>query len=400
MTNKSKVAVVFGGCSPEHDVSIVTGLQVLQALDGERFDGFPVYVTTDGEWLVGKELADQSFYIPDAAAKSRLLRTSGPYRQPGGHPVLRGLDGKMFSRPRDVPFDIAIPAFHGGVGENGSVQGLFEVMGIPYAGMRPLASAVLMNKIATKRMLAGADVPILPFVELRRTGQGLMLPRPVLEDAADRIGLPCILKPVHLGSSIGVARIASIEDLEAVLPTIFRLDASAMLEPLVLNLAEYNVAVGTLGGAVRCSAIERPKPATQLLDFKEKYLAGGGGSKGKTLSQRNQGMVSLTRDINPDLPAAVRGEIVRCAKTVFELVGGTGFPRIDFLRDELSGKLWMNEVNPFPGSLGWFLWQAADPPILFTDLLTALLDEALDQNGIARLPADPVPVDARLFKRP
>lgn len=400
MAGKTKVAVILGGRSPEHDVSIVSGLQALKALDGGRFEGFPVYVTTEGEWLIGPELAERSSYLPDAATKAKLQQVSGPYRLPGGSPMLRGMSSGLLGRSRDIPFDVALPVLHGGGGENGAIQGLFEMADVPFTGMRPLASAVLMDKITTKRVLAGAGIPMLPFVELRRRGHERVLPRAVLQDAVDRVGLPCIVKPVHLGSSIGVARITSVEELEAVLPAIFKLDPAAMLEPFVANLVEYNVSVAAFDGAVRTSAIERPKRVEELLDFRQKYLSGGGKGGTKTPgATSSQGMLSLTRDINPDLPAGIEAQIRESARLAFDLVGGTGAPRIDFLGNAETGEVWLNEVNPCPGSLAFYLWEAAAEPLLFTELLTALIDEAIGQHQLAAAPADQVPVEARLFKR-
>jgi D-alanine-D-alanine ligase len=400
MQERLKVAVVFGGRSPEHDVSIVTGLQALQALDGQRFEAFPLYVTVEGEWLVGDALRNRSAYIPSAADRAKLQRVSGPFTAPGSRPVLRPLDRPMFGRARDIEVDVALLAFHGGSGEDGRLQGLFDAMDVPYTGMRPLASAVFMDKAATKRLLAGSGIPLLPFAELFRPEATRLLPRKVLEDAVERIGLPCVAKPTHLGSSIGVARVTSVDELEAVLPAIFKLDDTVMLEPYVANLVEYNIAVAAFGGAIRTSAIERPKRVEELLDFRQKYLSGPGKSAGKSLGQSSQGMLSLTRDINPELPGTLADDIRRYASTAFRLVGGAGAPRIDFLCDSQSGKLWLNEINPCPGSLGFFLWEAAEPPVLFTAFLSHLVDEALALQRRQRLPDDPVPVEARLFKRP
>jgi len=400
MTERLKVAVVFGGCSPEHDVSIVTGLQALQALDGQRFEAFPLYLTVDGEWLLGNKLRERSFYLPDAAARAKLMRVSAPYTAPGGRPVLRALDKSMFGRARDVEFDVALLALHGGTGEDGSLQGLFEVTGVPYTGMRPLACAVAMDKIATKRLLQGAGIPLLPQAELVRPDGARFLPRAVLEEAVRQVGLPCIVKPAHLGSSIGVARITSVEELETVLPTIFALDQTAMLEPYVTNLVEYNIAVCAAGGDIQTSAIECPKRVEDLLDFRQKYLSGPGkSSQGKALGQSSEGMLSLTRDINPALPPALEDGIRQHAATAFRLLGAVGAPRIDFLCDSVAGRFWLNEINPCPGSFAFFLWQAARAPRLFTELLSHLVDEALAVHRRTRLPSDPVPAEARLFKR-
>jgi D-alanine-D-alanine ligase len=307
----------------------------------------------------------------------------------------------LFRRPPPIVFDVAVLAFHGTKGEDGQIQGLLEIANIPYTGMRTLASAVLMDKAATKRILAGAGIPLLPHVLLERPIQGLMLPRDAIATATGSIGFPAIAKPNHLGSSIGVAKVDDLDQLAAVLPQIFKLDPMVILEPYVANLVEYNVAVGQFSGRLRTSAIERPKRVDALLDFKQKYLSGGANkSAAKQPGQISQGMLSLTRDLNPGLPEQAEANIRGWAERAFEAVAGTGAPRIDFLSDSGTGEFWLNEINPCPGSFGFFLWEAASPPILFTELLTALIEEALAQHRTAQLPGDPAPDAARLFRRP
>jgi D-alanine-D-alanine ligase len=224
----------------------------------------------------------------------------------------------------------------------------------------------------------------------------------VVAEAVGNATFPACVKPCHLGSSIGVAKVNDMAELRAVLPSIFRLDPVAIVEPFVPNLVEYNVAVSAFGGEVRTSAIERPKRSAELLDFKEKYMSGGGGKKGgsKAPGTASEGMLSLTRDINPNIPAALETNIRDWAAAAFAAVSGTGAPRIDFLNDSETGELWLNEVNPCPGSFGYFLWEAATPSMLFTELLSHLIEEAVGEFRNSRLPSDPTPKDARLFKRP
>ena len=398
---KTRIAVFLGGRSPEHDVSVVTGLQALQALDQTRFDAFVVYVTTDGDWLVGPGLEDRRSYIPDAQIRAKLTEVTLDIAGGGGRLVARKIG--LFSRRPPVEFDVALLAFHGLVGEDGQFQGLFEAANIPYTGMRTLASAVLMDKVATKRILAGAGIPLLRQAVVAWPETGLPSADALAAPLAE-IGFPCIVKPVHLGSSIGVGKADDIEEVRALLAAIFRLDTDALIEPFVPNLVEYNVSVARFGGAARCSAIERPKRVEALLDFRQKYLSGsdGDGSKagGKNLVRPSEGMLSLTREINPVLPGQQAPDIRRWALAAFDAVGGTGAPRIDFLCNEATGEIWLNEVNPCPGSFGFYLWEAAPEPLGFTALLTHLVDEARARHRAVQLPADPVPPDARLLKRP
>jgi D-alanine-D-alanine ligase len=401
---KTRIAVFLGGRSPEHDVSVVTGLQALQALDQTRFEAFVVYVTTEGDWLVGPGLDDRRSYIPDTQIRGKLSEVTLDIASGGGARLVPRRSG-MFSRRPPVEFDVALLAFHGLVGEDGQFQGLFETANIPYTGMRTLASAVLMDKSITKRALEGRGIPFLAHALISRPETGLPAAAALTEAMLEaNIGFPCIVKPVHLGSSIGVGKADDIEETRALLAPIFRLDTQAVIEPFVSNLVEYNVSVGRFAGETRCSAIERPKRVEALLDFRQKYLSGGDGegnkAGGKNLTRPSEGMLSLTREINPDLAPAFADNIRRWAIDAFDAVGGTGAPRIDFLCNEATAEIWLNEVNPCPGSFGFYLWEAAPWPLGFTALLTHLIDEARTLHRAIQLPADPVPPDARLLKRP
>ncbi|MBP5857849.1 hypothetical protein KAJ83_12590 [Marivibrio halodurans] len=405
MAGKMRIAVLFGGRSPEHDVSVVSGLQALAAVDSARYEAFPVYISTRGDWFVGDALRRRAAYIPGRQAAEGLTPVTLDLTARGEGRLIPLSGGGLFSKPKPVGFDVALPAFHGNIGEDGQIQGLFETAGIPYTGMRTLASALLMDKGLTKRALRGGDIPLLDDAAVDRPAQGLIPDRAAVEVAVQRIGFPAIAKPAHLGSSIGVAKVDDLETLLEVLPDLFRLDSRAVIEPYVPNLVEYNIAVARIDGAVRTSAIERPKRSDDLLDFKQKYMSGGGksGEKGgaKAPGQASQGMLSLTRDLNPDMPAGMADNIREWAAEAYRIVGGTGAPRIDFLCDGESGQVWLNEVNPCPGSFGYFLWEALDEsPMLFTELLTHLIEEAVALSRAGQLPDDPVPVDARLFPRP
>lgn len=403
--NKKRVAVFFGGRSPEHDVSVVSGLQVLSAIDETKYDAFPVYIASNGEWLIGDILRERSSYLLSAdTLKQTRPVVLDPKADRGGRLISKraGFLGKT----KPIEFDIAIPCFHGLYGEDGNIQGLFELTNIPYTGMRTMASAVLMDKAATKKLLQSSDIPVLPYAVLKRPDKGLMLPTEDIVEQTKHLKFPCIIKPVHLGSSIGVAKVDTPQDVKATLPAIFEFDDAAILEPFVENMVEYNVAVSKAFGNIEFSAIERPKATDELLDFKQKYLSGGYSKTGdkmgggtKQVGAISEGMLSLTRELNPKLNQKQTKAIHANATAMFEALDGTGAPRIDFIGNSKTGEMWLNEVNPIPGSFGYFLWEAAEDSKLFTEFLTALLDEALHENRKRTLPSDPVPAAARLFKR-
>ena len=410
---KKTIAVFIGGRSPEHDVSVVTGLQVLSAIDPARYDAFPVYIANDGRWYIGDALRRRDNYLFDRNTVKNLTEVTLDMNVKAAGTSKGALiaTGKslMGGAKTVATFDVAMPAFHGLYGEDGNIQGAFEVAGIPYTGMRTMASSVLMDKAVSKYALQALGIPHLPCAILKRPDEGYMLPTDQIDTQmkAAKIKFPCILKPTHLGSSIGVAKVENAEEVRACLPPVFEYDDSAILEPFVPNLVEYNVAVSkAFGGGVKLSAIERPKATEELLDFKQKYLSSGDNKAGaksggtKNPGDISEGMLSLTRELNPDLSAKHTANIQKWAKAMFGGLAGTGAPRIDFIGDSKSGEIWLNEVNPCPGSFGYFLWEAAEDSILFADFLTGLIEEAVTESQARALPRDPVPQDARLLKRP
>lgn len=403
MSGKRTLAVFFGGRSAEHDVSVVTGLQAISALDPDRFDAVPVYVAPDGAWYTGPALLNRQTYIPNEAALAALTRVELPIADCRGRGILRSPAKGLFGKARDILFDAALLAFHGERGEDGRIQGLFELAGVPYTGMRFLASALFMDKILTKEVLAARGIPVLPSWRIDRPASGGLVPDPAdLAKTVKDAPYPLIVKPCHLGSSIGVARVETFDELRAVLPPILRLDDVALAEPCVPHLEEYNISVAAFADGIRTSAIERPKRTQDLLDFRQKYMSGGGksGKSGtKTPGQSSQGMLSLTRDISPELDPVFEARIRAYATVAYRAVTAAGAPRIDFLCNSETGELWLNEINPCPGSFAYFLWEAATPPVLFGDLLAHLADEAVAQADSHPAPDDPVPADARLFRR-
>ena len=409
---KKTIAVFFGGRSPEHDVSVVSSLQALSAIDTSKYNAFPVYIAPEGTWYTGDILRERANYMLSGAARKSCTAVTLDVNASNKRGRLQPVKAPLFGQATPIEFDIAFLGFHGLYGEDGNIQGLFELANIPYTGVRILGSTVCMDKIATKRFLNSLDIPYLPYCVLKRPKSGYMIDendiKAAMKTGGKDLKFPCILKPVHLGSSIGVAKVTSIEEVNACLPAIFEFDNAAMLEPFVENLIEYNVAVSSVYGDIITSAIERPKATDELLDFRQKYLSGAGSSKtsgtkvggSKTGGAISEGMLSLTRELNPKLTKTMEKNIRDWSAQFFDAIDGSGAPRIDYIGNAKTKEIWFNEVNPIPGSFGYFLWEASkDNPLLFTELLTGLIEEALSLQRGRFLPADPVPTDARLLKR-
>lgn len=381
---RKTVAVLFGGRSVEHDVSILTGLQYLEALDQSRYRGLPVYIAPDGQWWTGEALRRRGFYPLSAANASELQPVTLPVGVPvGGPPHLLAPRSSLLGTKLDrIGIDIAVPALHGSHGEDGALAGMLTFAGIPYAGCRALGAAAAMDKHMTKQVLRGLDIPVLDHWLATRPGAGDFLTgetvRPALEAALGADPYPVIVKPRRLGSSIGVRIARDMDALLAALSAAFRLDDAALVEPLVPDLVEYNIAVMRRGGEIATSAVETPLKSADLLDFREKYLSGEDAGGPKLDAAPSEGMASLNREIAPDsLTPEEDGKLRRWAGAAFAALDLAGTPRIDFLCNRKTGEIWLNEVNPIPGSFAYFLWQAATPPLSFTDLASALVEEGL-----------------------
>lgn len=378
------IAVLFGGNSPEFDVSVVSAQQLMDATDPAKYRVVPVLMDFENRLYTGPHLRNPARYRPLPPGLDEIAFAWGE-----AGPEIRSLASGKKTR-----IDCVVLVCHGLFGEDGRIQAHFELLGIPFTGFSANNAVLAMRKDLTKMVVAPTGVPVLPHVLASR--QHLADPAALAAEVGEKLGYPVIVKPASLGSSIGVGVAKNAEELAGVLNLTLGKDSLALIEPKVPNLVEYNVAVRHVGGTTMVSAIERPKPVSDLLDFKEKYLSGGGGDKGSTLP--SEGMLSLTRDINPDLPPEMIEQIHRYARLAFGVLGQRGAPRLDFLCDSATGQLWFNEINPIPGSLGYFLWEnAPTDPLLFPELVDHLVTQAIAGN--LKQFDDPVPEDARLLPR-
>ena len=402
------VAVFFGGRSVEHDVSVLTGLQFLAALDRSRYRGLPVYIDPQGRFWTGERLRRRSTYPIAEGEGGEDIRpvTFAAGLKVGGRPVLHATRRRLWREEVEtIPFDVAVPALHGSFGEDGAIQGLFEFADIPYAGPRLFGAAASMDKHFTKEILRAAGLPVLPHALLLRPEDHHFVEEPhVLPAVLEALGddpFPVIVKPRRLGSSVGVARADDRDALVAAVNAVFRLDTAALVEPLVPHLVEYNLAVRREGAALVTSAIERPlkQGEDEVLSFSEKYLAGSGG-RPKLDDTPLEGLAELSREINPRSLREDQEENLRnWARQAFRAFSLTGTARIDFLCNGETGEIWLNEINSIPGSFAYYLWQVAPVPISFTDLTTLLIEEGFALHRRERRLTDAAAGGAQIFAR-
>ncbi|MFK7939152.1 MAG: hypothetical protein AB8B82_07230 [Roseovarius sp.] len=388
--NKLNLAVIFGGLSQEHDVGVVSAQQLMDCIDIRKFNIIPVYMGFDGRFFQGPTLRKLGQFRPAPKGLTEVVFSWGEMGA-----CITSLGGKTSQL-----IDCALPVFHGPFGEDGRIQGMLETLGIPTTGFSAINSALAMRKDATKSLVESVGVNVLPHVVVN--AKELKEIDVVCSKVDAEIGYPAIVKPANLGSSIGVGLAKTREELITHLQAALKEDTFALVEPQVQNLEELNLAVIFRDDKVHFSAIERPKSTAELLDFKEKYLSSTGvESAGSDKLGRavvpSQGMLSLTRDINPKIDAGLKSRLYDYAAKAFTILGLRGAPRLDFMVNSQTGELWFNEINPIPGSYGFFLWEAAAKKMLFSELVEHLVDEAL-KDSIKRF-EDPVPQGAHLLPR-
>ena len=364
------LAVLFGGRSVEHEISVITALQLINVLDVERYRPIPVYIAQSGRWYTGEALLNKEFYKKLPASLSQVQEvTLLPVPRIGGLTVLQP------KKPGEViPVDIYFLAFHGTYGEDGCIQGLMEMADVAYTGCGVLSAALGMNKYQCKTHLAAHGIPVLPATVVHRD-EG----RKSLTAVRDRIlstpGLeqfPLFIKPCNLGSSIGISVASDIAGLNAALVNTFRYDSQAIVEPCVKDILEINVAVLEDDEPV-ASVVEMPVSTSGVLTYEDKYLRGEGNKQ----AGESQGMASLTRVIDPkDLNVELKQAAIEYALKAFKVLGCSGVARIDFIIDSTTDKIYFNEINTLPGSLSFYLWVKSEPPLLYTELLNRIIERA------------------------
>lgn len=382
MSNLTRVTVVFGGRSVEHEISIITALEVLEALDARRYQAVPVYIAQNGMWYIGPALADRSFYrrLPGALSEVRKVALL-PMPNMG---ELTILDEPLTVRQRltsqqvwqTIPVDIFFPALHGSFGEDGCIQGLFEMANVAYVGSDVVSSALCMNKWLCKGLLRAHGIPVLPGAKVERepwrhdpvAAREAVFTTEGLED------FPLFVKPCSLGSSIGISTVGDVNALDAALADAFQFDSAVIVEPQVQVISEINVSV-LQGKAVRASVVERPFSKSGILSYKDKYLS---GNKGPERGNRTLGMASLPRRVDPEeIPAAMKARVQDLAVQAFQIIGCSGVARIDFILDQNSDELFLNEINTLPGSMAYYLWEHSTPPLTYTAILSEIIESAL-----------------------
>lgn len=358
---KPVVVVLFGGRSSEHSISSATAGGVLRAIDRDRFRVIPVGITRDGAFVLEDDDPDKFALIPDALPE---VRDNGTRVRLPDSTLSREWTVTDAAGTRSLgEVDVVLPILHGRFGEDGTVQGLLELLGIPYAGGGVLMSAIGMNKHVTKQVLRAANVPVVPWVAVTRAD--LARDRSLWERRIRALELPVFVKPNEAGSSVGVTKVSEWDDLDAALDTAFAEDGLVLVEKAIVGReVECGVLPGRDGGPVRVSvAGEIVVTGREFYDFEAKYLGAAG--------------VELV--CPADLRDGELAEMQRIAAQAFEAIGGQGLARVDFFYT--GTQFYVNEVNTMPGftpiSMFPTCWIASG--LSYPDLISDLLDAALSR---------------------
>ena len=371
--SKMNIAVFFGSRSCEHDVSIVSALQCIEATKAAGFNVTPVYISRDGLWYTGEPLENIETFREFNPMTKGITRVTLDVTANAGDlwawpPQRAGLFAKVPAPLCHI--DCVIPVFHGWHGEDGTIQGLLEMANIPYASSGVLGSAIGMDKIAMKQILRGAGFPVLDFVwftreQLKKERQA------VIERVEKEIKYPAFIKPAALGSSIGVSRAKNREELERALDVAASYDRRILVEVGVVHPVEINCAAVGYGEDVRASVCEMPVPSSNdtFLDFWQKYLRNA-----STKGEDSRGMKSLSRVVPAPIGDELTGRIQTMTCDIFKLLDCCGTVRVDFILDQ-NDMLFVNEPNTIPGSQAFYLWKASG--LDFPKLIEKMVEDAL-----------------------
>ena len=370
---KTVIGVFFGGKSVEHEVSIISALQVVENLDKEKYDIIPIYISKDNKFYSSEFLSDINRYKD----LDEIVRLSDEvyFTHENGSLLVNKKDGLL----KKVLFkiDIVFPVVHGLNVEDGTLEGFLEMYNIPYVGCDVCSSAVGMNKIIFKKVLESSNIPVVEYDTLN-ISEFEQDSRKAFEKIKDKLSLPIIVKPANLGSSVGIEIIKDEKEFVPKMQQVFEFCENVLIERCITNLREINCSVVGDFSSQEVSVLEEPIKEDEILSYKDKYLGNGKGGKLSKMGGKSSGMASLTRKIPAQLDKDQEDEIYNLAKNTFKLLNCEGISRIDFIIDGDNNKIYVNEINTIPGSLSFYLWEPKG--IKFSELLDRAIRIAIKRQ--------------------
>lgn len=358
MTKKLKVGVIFGGRSGEHEVSLRSAESVINALDLDRYEVVPIAITQEGRWLKSSEASQ---LLPSA-----VIASADKHVAILGDPTEHGLASIAEHGPAQAreSIDVLFPVLHGTYGEDGTIQGLFEMADIPYVGCGVLGSAAGMDKVIMKRLFHEAGLPIVEYTHFLRT-QWESKPQEIKSRVVAEIGYPCFVKPANLGSSVGISKATDDESLTTAINLAARFDRKIIVER---GVDAREIEISVLGNDEPEASLpgEIVPQTAEFYDYIAKYVDA----------------VGARLVIPAELSAGVTAQLQQMAITAFQAIDGSGLGRVDFFLERATGKILLNEINTMPGftniSMYPKLWEASG--LSYSALIDRLIELAIERH--------------------
>ncbi|MEZ3591266.1 MAG: D-alanine--D-alanine ligase [Muribaculaceae bacterium] len=374
---KTNVGVFFGGRSTEHEISVISASQAMHAINREKYDVTPIYISKQGKWYTGDALLDVANYRD---IKQLLAKCEEVYMEPTFDDYnLYRKKKPLFGSNVVTCLDVVIPVLHGSNGEDGIFEGVLESIGIPFAGCNTLSSANGMDKITMKMILQACDIPVVDYVWFTDK-QWFSQRDALIEKIEKKIGYPVIVKPANLGSSVGIGRAVDRQQLIEKVDEAEKYSTRIIVEDMVEDLQEINCSVLGDCDDYRASVCEEPIKSGEILSYQDKYMGGTKGAKGMQASQKR---------IPAELPAEETERIQFLAGETFRVLSCHGVSRVDVIIDRKTRDIYVNEINTIPGSLSFYLWEATGLPFdRLMDTLVSLAVKRKRESGMKTVSYD------------
>ncbi len=376
---KIKVALVFGGKSTEHEISIISALQSYEWFDHNKYEVFPVYLSKDNEFYFGEDLSKIENYKNIKSLISKSIKVQ--FEKEGSRYYINSIGSGLFTRKIHQEVDVAFLVVHGTNVEDGNLTGYFHTIGLPVSGPNVLSASLAMDKYVSKKFLKEEGIPVLDAILLNRHEDINY------DELLQKVKLPVIVKAVNLGSSIGIYIVKKEDELKDKIEAAFAFSENVLIEKMVTNLKEINCAILGDSESISISALEEPVLNNDILSFADKYLSGSKGKSGDTkisnsskVTNSKSGMASLSRKIPADVDKKTETEIKNLSSRIFKLLRCSGVARLDFIMDMDDNKIYFNEINMPPGSLAYYLFEPAG--ISKSELADRIVNIALKQKRI------------------
>ncbi len=360
---KLNIAVLFGGNSVEHEVSVISASQAIAAIDKERYHVIPLYLTKDHRLFSGEALLDVKNFKNTNTLLSKCKQVSIVKVQQKFY--VQPIKMNLFTKAQEV--DIVIPVVHGTHCEDGSIQGYLETIGIPYSGSDVISAGLGQDKVFMKMVFEHHNIPMVPWMYFHAKDYRLNKEN-VIQNILESVGLPCVVKPARLGSSVGITLVKTRESLDESILEAMNYDTKIVIEKAVTDLREVNCSVLGDETSVEASVLEEVMKYDAILSYKDKYQS----------NSKSKGMASTSRICPAELDSEYTKKVQELAKEVFIVLGCSGVTRIDFLMDSNTMELYVNEINTIPGSLSFYLWDKSG--YNFTDLMDKLIEQSIQRQ--------------------